>query len=53
MGWSSPAMDNRHQHFMDVIRRDVTRQHGGLLWDPAEKMPGEGEDGRAGAAGQA
>jgi integrase len=53
MGWSSPAMAKRYQHLIDVIRRDVAKQLGGLLWDQAEEAPSVGEDAGARAAGQA
>jgi integrase len=45
MGWSSPAMAKRYQHLIDVIRRDVAKQLGGLLWDPAEETLRVGDDG--------
>jgi integrase len=50
MGWSSAAMATRYQHVLDCIRKDVARQVGGLLWEPAADPPDDddGDDGTAG-----
>jgi integrase len=49
MGWSSAAMAKRYQHPIDVIRRDVAKQVGGLLWDTddAQLYDRAGGDGKA------
>jgi integrase len=49
MGWSSAAMAKRYQHLIDVIRRDVAKQVGGLLWDTDDAQL----DDRAGGDGEA
>jgi integrase len=48
MGWSSAAMAKRYQHLIDVIRRDVAKQVGGLLWD-AEGNGSDADRRRAGS----
>lgn len=53
MGWSSAAMAKRYQHLIDVIRRDVAKQVGGLLWDTGDTQPGERDDSDAEAPGRA
>ena len=51
MGWSSPAMAKRYQHVLDVIRKDVASQVGGLLWEGTEINPADGDDGDGEAVG--
>jgi len=51
MGWSSAAMATRYQHVLDCIRKDVARQVGGLLWEPAGDPADDEDDGDDGTAG--
>ncbi|MGE5287136.1 MAG: tyrosine-type recombinase/integrase [Micromonosporaceae bacterium] len=39
MGWSSTAMAKLYQHLIDVIRRHVAKQVGGLPWDTDDARP--------------
>jgi hypothetical protein len=50
MGWSSAAMATRYQHVLDCIRKDVARQVGGLLWEPAADPADDEDDGDDGTA---
>jgi integrase len=52
MGWSSAAMATRYQHVLDCIRKDVARQVGGLLWEPATDPADDEDDGDDGTAGK-
>lgn len=36
MGWSSTTMSVRYQHVTDLIRRDVARRVGGLIWSEGD-----------------
>ena len=53
MGWSSAAMAKRYQHLIDVIRRDVAKQVGGLLWDTDDAQLDDRADGDGEALGGA
>jgi integrase len=53
MGWSSASMAKRYQHLIDVIRRDVAKQVGGLLWDTGDTQPDDRDNGDAKASGRA
>jgi integrase len=35
MGWSTTAMAARYQHVTGVVRDDVARRVGGLIWGDA------------------
>jgi integrase len=43
MGWSSTAMAARYQHLTASICRDIARQVGGLIWEPAASDEGTAE----------
>jgi integrase len=53
MGWSSAAMAKRYQHLIDVIRRDVAKQVGGLLWDTDDAQLDDRDVGDGEAPGRA
>jgi integrase len=53
MGWSSSAMVKRYQHVTAVVRMDIARQVGGLLWASQSNEPDGDDDDQDGDEGNA